>query len=85
MGDIIHQKQPKRAQGAIPAKQFAHHAPVKRNRHHIATDQTIKMSPWDHTMNASMKVDEQRVNWKGIAYMQAEYGMFDPRPRLVKR
>lgn len=80
--NVIHQRQPKRAHGAAPAKPFAHHAPVKRNRHHIDTDQTLKMSPWDHTAAISTKVDDERVNWKGILYMQAEHGMWDPRPRI---
>lgn len=83
--NIIRTPQPRRAQGATPAKPFQHHKQVKRNRHHVDTDQTIKMSPWGHTEAVSTRVDYTRVNWKGILFMQQEYGMFDPKPRLVKR
>lgn len=83
--DIIKQRQPKRAHGSVSAQPFARRPTVKRNRHRIETDQTLKSSPWDHTMNTSMKVDEERVNWKGILYLQVECEMFDPRPRLVRR
>lgn len=83
--DIIRQRQPKKAAGFVATRSFTKSMKVKRNRHEINLNQTTKASPWDHIMATTTKVDADRVNWKGIIYLQEECGVYDPKPRLVKR
>lgn len=79
--DIIYQRQPRRLQGAVSAQPFAHKAKVRRNAGEIDIDQALRMSPWFQIAKVSLKVDRERVNWRGFAYQPLE----DSRPRLVKR
>lgn len=79
--EIIYQRQPRRLQGSVSAKPFAHKMKVRRNSGEIEVDQSLKLSPWKHVAVVSMKVDVERANWKGYAYQPIE----DERPRLVKR
>jgi hypothetical protein len=85
MYEPIRQRQPRKAAGFQKVRQFQHHAKVRRTRTETADVQDLKRSAWDHIMGVSQKVDVDRVNWKGIIYLQAECGMFDPTPRLRKR
>lgn len=40
----------------------------------------VKQLQW-----VSRQVDLARYNWPGLVGVQAQCGMFDPRPRLVKK
>lgn len=77
--DIIRQRQPRKAAGFEPVKPFAHKG---KHRRGPSSEQGVKLSGWD--IDGTKKVDEARVNWKGILYMQQDCGVYDPRPRLVK-
>lgn len=81
MGDIIRQRQPKKAAGFEATRHWVH-----KPKHRVAasSDQSIKLSAWD-SMQPSKRVDVARINWKGLIYIQQEYGVYNPAPRLVKR
>lgn len=79
----------KKAQGWEPIKHFAHKPKVRRNAARIQSlqvDQALQLSPWGHVaMVKTTAVDVSRANWKGILFLQQECGVYDERPRLVKR
>lgn len=81
-------KQPRRCAGFQPTKPFSHKPKIRRNAQRISSlqsDQDLKVSPWGHVETVSLKVDAERVNWKGIVYLQREAGLYSPKPRLVRK
>lgn len=78
--EIIKQKQPKKAAGFQPIKPFAHKGKHRRDAY---TDQGLVLSAWSG--DVSTRVDVDRVNWPGILFLQAECGLFDSKPRLVRK
>lgn len=71
-----------KAAGFQAIRQFAHKA---KHRREAIEDQKLVTSRWDAVINATRKVDVARVNWPGLIGVQRICGMFDPKPRLVKR
>ena len=78
----------RKAQGWAPVKQFAHKPKIRRNANRVADLQAdcqeLKMSPWTHVAAVKLTVDARRINWPGLIYMQQAYGVYDPKPRLVR-
>jgi hypothetical protein len=73
----------KKAQGFEPVRQFAHKA---KHRRGASSDQKEALTPWDALMAAKRgRIDFDRVNWPGCIYLQQECGLFDPKPRLIKK
>lgn len=83
MGAGIRRRQPKRAAGFLAWKPFAH-----KGKHRMTAgrgDQGTRTSPMEVLQIVTGKVDVARYNWPGLCGVQVQCGMFDPRPRLVKR
>lgn len=82
----IRRRQPnqaRRAAGFLAWKPFAHKA-----KHRVAAgrgEQGTRTTAMAELQKVSGKVDVARYNWPGLCGVQAICGMFDPRPRLVKR
>lgn len=85
----------KKAQGAIEAKPFTRRRGFKFTRHAEAMDsregrQGISASNWGTGIMANVpnRIDSDRLqwlNWQGLIAYQQSSGMYDERPRLVKR
>ncbi len=75
----IHQRQPRRANGFVPIKPFAH---KPKHRTAASGEQQVKLTPWD-SLQPRKRIDMARLNWPGLIYCQQS--VFSPLPRLVKR
>lgn len=79
----IRARQPKRAAGFMAWKEFSHKAKHRMNSG--KGEQGTRVGAMKQLQFITTQVDTARYNWPGLVGVQASSGMYDPRPRLVKK